>query len=95
MTSQLRSQNLSSYLTSTRFANLNWCGTQQTFLLNWKEQARVYNEVSVERYTDSQLIQFLNACVSGTPNLSGVLNLHNTASKAAGITTVYAFEDYT
>ena len=39
MTAQLRSQTLSSYLTATHLANLNWRGTQQNFILNWKEQA--------------------------------------------------------
>jgi hypothetical protein len=50
------------------------------------EQARIYNKISDTEFTETQLVTFLNACLSGTPNLSQVLTLHRTAQKAAGIT---------
>jgi hypothetical protein len=86
MTSVLRAQLLSSYLTSTRLHTLQWRGTQSNFILHWMEQARIYNKISDTEFTETQLVTFLNACLSGTPNLSQVLTLHRTAQKAAGIT---------
>ena len=94
MTSVLRAQQVSTYLTSTRLHNLGWRGTQTNFILHYSEQARIYNEISPEEFKDSQLISFLNACLSGTPNLAQVLNLHRTATKAAGVTSTLNFNEY-
>ena len=94
MAGEMRSQVVSTYLTSTRFHNLNWRGTQSSFILHWKEQARQHHDMSASPYTDAQLISFLNACVSGTTNLSQVYNLHMSSRKAAGNNTALPFEDY-
>lgn len=94
MTSVLRSQQISSYLTSTRLHQLQWKGSQTNFILHWVEQARIYNEVSKHPFQEMQLITFLNSCLSGTPNLSQVLTLHQTAKKAAGITTDIKLPEY-
>ena len=95
MTSILRAQLISTYLTSTRFHLLNWKGSQANFILHYAEQARVYNEISSEEpFTDKQLITFLNSCLAGTPNLSQVLTLHRTAQTAAGVTKELKFPDY-
>jgi hypothetical protein len=94
MTSVLRSQQISSYLTSTRLHNLQWKGSQTDFILHWVEQSQIYNEVSKHPFQEMQLIVFLNSCLSGTPNLSQVLILHHTAKKAAGITTDIKFSEY-
>jgi hypothetical protein len=58
------------------------------------EQARIHNEVSKHPFQEMQLITFLNSCLSGTPNLSQVLTLHQTAKKAAGITTDIKMAEY-
>ena len=41
MTTQLHSQRLSTYLTSARLDRINWKGTQQTAILNYKQQANI------------------------------------------------------
>lgn len=95
MTSQITSQKISSYITSVRYHTSNWRGSQSNWILHYKEQTRLYSEISNQGYTDAQKIQFLNAAVSGMPNLSQILNLHRTASKAASIkTSTYTFEEY-
>jgi len=94
MTSVLRAQQVSTYLTSTRLHMLGWRGTQTNFILHYVEQARIYNEISPEEFKDSQLITFLNTCLSGTPNLAQVLNLHRTATKAAGVVSNLNFNEY-
>lgn len=94
MTSVLRSQQISSYLTSTRYHKLQWKGTQANFILHWVEQARIYNEVSTDKFTENQMVTFLNSCLSGTPNLSQVLTLHRTAKQAAGIKDAIKFPEY-
>lgn len=94
MTSVLRSQMISSYLTSTRLHSIQWRGTQANFILHWMEQARIHNEISDTAFTENQLVTFLNACLSGTANLSQVLTLHRTAQKAAGISTPIKISEY-
>jgi hypothetical protein len=94
MTSVLRAQQISSYLTSTRLHNLQWKGSQTNFILHWVEQARIYNEISQHPFQEMQQITFLNSCLSGTPNLSQVLTLHQTAKKAAGIKTDIKMAEY-
>jgi hypothetical protein len=94
MTAQLKAQQISTFLTSKRLHDGTWRGSQANFILNWKEQSRVHNDISPDPFTDPQLINFLHACVSGTPNLSQVLTLRNTASRAAGVTTPYTFSEY-
>ena len=81
---KITGQTLSSYLTSTRLHQVEWRGTKTAFIHNWAEQARLYNEISKEQYTDYQLIEFLNSCVAGTAVLQSVLTLYNTAEAAAG-----------
>ena len=94
MTTQYYVQKLSSYLTSTRFVNINWKGKVADFVLHWKETARKYDEAALEPYTPAQKVQFLNACVAGFEPLAGVLNIRNTAASAAGITTRIGFDEY-
>ena len=85
MVSQIRSQTISSYITSVRLHSSNWRGSQSNFVLHFAEQCRLYNEITepADNYSDGMKIQFLNAAVAGTPNLSGVLFNRRTAIKAA------------
>ena len=94
MSSTLRAQQISTYLTSTRLHTCNWNGKQANFIVHWKTVARDYNEISAEAFTDAQLITFLNAALSGTPGLSNVLQLNNSARKAAGNRDALRYEDY-
>ena len=94
MTAQLQSYKISGYLTSIRLAHGAWKGTQSGFIAHFKEQARLYNEISDVPFASTQLVNFLHAAVSGVPNLSQVLTLHNTAAHAAGVTKTYSFDEY-
>ena len=94
MSQSLCSQQLSTYLTSTRLHNINWNGKQSNFLMHWKSVARDYNEISPEPFTPAQLTTFLNATVSGTPGLDNILQINNSARKAAGNTDALTFEEY-
>ncbi len=58
MSSEMRVQQMSTYLSSNRLHQSNWCGSQTAYLLHWKEQARQHNEISATAYSDSQLITF-------------------------------------
>ena len=94
MAGELRAQNTSTYLTSTRLHLMNWRGTQANFILHYKEQARQHSDMSDSPYTDKQKISFLNAAVSGVPNLATVYQLHMSSRKAAGNTTPLTFNEY-
>ena len=94
MTSRLTAQKISSYLTSTRLHTLSWNGTQSNFILHFKEQYRQYNEIATERYSDGLAIQFLEAALSGTPNLSQVLTTRRNAIAAASTGHVITFDEY-
>jgi hypothetical protein len=56
MTAQLTAQKISNYLCSVR--STHWRGTQANFVINFAEQARLYDETSTEPYTSQQKIQF-------------------------------------
>jgi hypothetical protein len=91
MTAQL-AQKISNYLCSVRLHNING-GTQANFVINFAEQARLYDETSTEPYTSQQRFSsYKPPCLE--PNLSQVLTLHNTATKAAGVKSTYTFEEY-
>ncbi len=95
MSAELRSQTISTYLTSNRLHQSNWRGTQAAYLLHWREQARQHNEISTTgRYSDAQLITFLKTAIAGTPNLSSVYQTNKAARKAAGNTAAITFAEY-
>ena len=85
MTTQFSTQRLSTYITSTRLANIDWRGTHENFIIHYKEQARLYNEQSDEEYTDGQLIGFLEAALIGVPHFSQVKVNYETSRRAAGL----------
>ena len=94
VTTELKANQLSSYMTSTKLHEAGWRGTQEAWLLNWKEASRNYNEVSKVKYDDDQLTQFMNNAVAGTPNLAQTLNIYKTAQRAAGNTTPLSFAGF-
>ena len=95
MAADTRIGTLSTYLTSTRLANTRWRGSQVNFILHWKEQARIYNELAgTEAYSESQLVRFLNNTVNGVKNLEQVLTVNKTARKGAGNNTPLSFPDF-
>ena len=95
MTSELRGQKLTTYLSSTRFHELNWHGSQEAFILHYADPARIHTKIDTKNaLNDTPLKHCLNACLAGTDNLSQVLTLHTTARKAAGNTTAITFSEY-
>lgn len=96
MSAQLKAQLISTYITSTRLDKSNWRGKQSEYILHYKEQTRRFNEIATgtNRYSDSQLVTFLQAAVAGTPNLSNVLTTYRTAARSAGHTREITFDEY-
>ena len=94
MASELRCQTLSTYLTSTRYVTANWRGTLQNWLLHYKEQVRLHTELSPAAFSQDQLVNFLNAALTGCKPLDQILVLNKTARAAAGNTTKITFEEY-
>ena len=94
MTAILSASRLSTYLTSTRLHTLNWRGPQKSAILHFKEQARLYNEIAEDPYTDGHLINMMNMYVCGTKNLAGVLTTHQSARAAAGNLVKLTFDEY-
>ncbi|CAB9531582.1 Retrotransposon protein [Seminavis robusta] len=96
MTATIRSSKTLTYLTTANLSDGSWRGSQQNFILNFKEQGRIYNGTSVHnKYSDGQLVQFLEQAVSGIPNLSGARRVDMLARSAAKNEDTYSFEDYT
>jgi len=96
MTADIQSTKISEYLTTIRLDSGTWKGAQENFLLHFKEQARLYNELvePSEQYSEQIFIKFLHLAVSGTPNLATVLNTQYAARSAAGVTTKMSFSEY-
>ncbi len=94
MAGLIKVQELSTYLTSTRFNTCGWRGSKQNFLLNWQEKARLHDEISDDPYTDNQKINFLNVCLQGTPGLDQVLANHRSAVQSSGRRSRLHFSDY-
>lgn len=96
MTTELRSGQLSAYLTSVKLHEINWRGTQESFILHFKEQARQHtllNSGAGEAYTENQLINFLKMAVLGTPNLRDVYEQYQLL-KDSGSSKTWTFEEY-
>ena len=98
MTAVIKSQQVSTYLTSFRLANAAWRGTHENFLLHWKDTARLYNDISEEKHTDGQFVQFLNTALTGIDHLSQVKTNYDTSRRAAGGTAAtmakITFDEY-
>ena len=97
VTTSRRVQRISTYLTSTRLADINWNGTQESFIQHHREQARIHNELCKKdnAYNDDQLCGFLETCISGIENLAGVKRMHELAAKSAGKPLSWKFSEYT
>ena len=94
VSSTIRAQQISTYVTSVRLHTVNWRGPTGTFIHHFKEQLRVYNEISPVKYTDAQCSQFLETCVQGTEHLAQVRHLRRQAAKAAGVVFTLTFDEY-
>ena len=90
----IKTARISQYLTSADISSGTWRGTQTSFISNYKEQARQYNEMSTNPYNSGQLVQFLEQAVMKSSNLSGVRRTQEIARKAAGLTDAITFDEY-
>ena len=94
---EFKTQQLSTYLTSTRLKDWSWKGSQENVILHFKEQVRLYNELCERdqgRYTGEHAINMLNAAVNGIPHLQGVLATWRTTAKASGSGKELGFGEY-
>ena len=97
MNTEFRTQQLSTYLTSTRLKDGTWKGSQENFILHFKEQVRVHNELCEKeerRFTGEHAINMLNAAVNGIPHLQGVLFNWRATAKASNSGKDLTFEEY-
>ena len=95
MASDLELQRISGYLTNAKITSFK--GLSANFLLQWKEQARLYNErvqSKEEEYTDNQLVTFLHSAVNGDKDLGCLLDQNRAARQAANNKEKIKFEEY-
>lgn len=92
----MKIQNLTSYIVGVRFTNSNWRGTQASMLHHYKEQVRLYEEIAPksEHYIDVQLNRFLSNAVIGIENLRQVKSLYEDQQRAAGKPIDLTFSKY-
>ena len=94
ITTDMRAQTISTYLSSNRLADGQWRGTYTNWIYHWKEQARTYNEISPDTYSDGQMKRMLRSGVTGVPQLQAVWTNHQQTVKSAGGTRYWTFEEY-
>ena len=94
MAAQIHTAALSTYLTNTKLASQGWKGTQTNWIIHFKEQSRRYNEIAIDPYTPSMLMQFMENAVSGVPNLENVLRSLRSSRVAAGVRGDVGWEEY-
>ena len=97
ITAELQAQQLSTYLTSTRLKDGNWRGTHELFILHFKEQIRLHNEIvdeEDEKFTEGQSIKLLHSAVTGIDHLAIVLNTWRTSLKASFSKKKLNFHEY-
>ena len=79
-------------------SKLDWRGSTSTWLLNFAEQLRLYNDMvpnQADQFSDGMMIAFLKSAVSGVPGLSSVHATWTAAQKGAGIrNSVLTFPAY-
>ena len=95
MAAEIRLQQQSTYLTSSRWHTSGWRGSKVSYILNWNETFRQHSEISPQPYTQQQGVRFLNSAISGIPNLRNVLHMNLATRKAAGSTIDLNLEEYT
>ena len=95
MTSELKSQTILTYLSSTRLNDGKWRGTEEAYVLHYQQQVRLYNEMmGVNGLSDIQSVNMLQVAVSGTDNLKTVLQMQRNSRKAANNNNPITFSEY-
>ena len=88
---------ISNWLTSARLGDLTkWRGTRTEFVLHFHEQARLFNELVEpgEKYSDRQLVTFLNLAIASEPELRSVYETDRNAREAAGNLDTLTLEQF-
>ena len=91
---EIRSQTLSTWITSTRLAEGGWNGSHQNYIYKCSKAYKDYNEISAEPFTDSQCVQFLSNSLIGVPHLETVLITDRTSRRVTGNTSKITLEEY-
>ena len=63
-------------------------------ILHYKEQCSLYDKVSAKAYSEVKKVQILNMAVAGTQSICNMLNIHNDAKRAAGVSTPIGWDEY-
>ncbi len=88
------SRQLAMYLMSSQYHTSNWRGSQESWLLHYKEQKRLHTQVSVVPFLDEQYAMFLKNAVAGTPNLATVDVQEKTTHSPTKTTGQITFDEY-
>jgi len=91
-----RMTQISTFLTSIRFAQTTWKGKQRDRILNFQRLFNLYNEISPldARFSDRQGVMFLDQAALGVPNLENVKSNDETSRKASKNYTPLKFQEY-
>ena len=90
----MRVMQISTYLSSTKYHQSNWRGTMSNFVIHYREQIRLFNEISPDPLGDPQCIRLARTVFHGVPEMAVVWNNHINATKSAGVTATWSFEEY-
>ena len=98
MASRIRNQEIIRFLNSAVLKNLNFKGSDVAFLVLFGEHYRQYQaSVSTkDQLSDAMAVDMLNNALVGTQGLQNVLDIYQTARKAAGIPDPFkiSFDEY-
>ena len=89
---EIRSQSLSTFLTSARINDPSYRGNQADWLRTFEKSFNEFNEIMPhDKYSDSMGVRFIQTAIEGTENLSSVIKINDISRRNAGITTPYSF----
>jgi hypothetical protein len=83
MTADLKSQQILTWLTQTQLHTNGWSGTQESFFTFFHDQVRLHDEIN-KKYPlpNNQACNFLQAAVSGIPNLASMYQTWNNNNRS-------------
>ena len=97
MSAEFRAQQLSTYLTSTRLRDGKWRGSHEVFILHFKEQIRMHNEIvddHDEQFPVGQSIKLLQFVITGVNHLATVPYTWPASVKASSSKKKLSFNEY-
>jgi hypothetical protein len=95
MTTEIRADSIGSWIMSAKLHLLNWRGSQESAILHFQEQCRIYNEMKPkDQFSNLHMVSLLQQFISGTENLKNVLTHWRTATRATGNIRSITFEEF-